>query len=340
MAEKRIRLRAYDAEVREALKAPEIFADLFNGSVFEGRQVISPETLRPAEEEEYGPSGKNSREILYGIRDISREGLWGSTRLRVLLNVEGQRLSDYAMPVRLMKYDALRYDREVRILRKRHSRKEPLAASAEFLSGLRKGEKLPAVITLVFYYGEEPEWDGPRSLHEMLDFPAGMEWVRKLVPDYRIHLVSSKSVDKDKFRTGLREVFQLLGVMRDAGALSELMEKEKEHYSRLEPSRADLIGIFLDVPALRRQADAAEKRKERVDMCTAIQELVRQGEEKGKKRGQQIGERQGELRTRQKIVQNMLAEAFTDAQIRKLCGLTSEELEEIKENLRREAVIS
>ena len=74
-------------------------------------------------------------------------------------------------------------------------------------------------------------------------------------------------------------------------------------------------------------------------MCTAIQELVRQGEEKGKKRGQQIGERQGELRTRQKIVQNMLAEAFTDAQIRKLCGLTSEELKEIKENLRTGAVI-
>ena len=64
------------------------------------------------------------------------------------------------------------------------------------------------------------------------------------------------------------------------------------------------------------------------------------GRRERQKRGQQIGERQGELRTRQKIVQNMLAEAFTDAQIRKLCGLTSEELEEIKENLRREAVIS
>ena len=36
-----MKLSAYDAEVYEALRKPDIFADLYNGTVFQGEQVGS-----------------------------------------------------------------------------------------------------------------------------------------------------------------------------------------------------------------------------------------------------------------------------------------------------------
>ena len=69
--------------------------------------------------------------------------------------------------------------------------------SAEFLSGLRKGDKLIPIITLVVYLGDK-EWDGPKSLHDMLDFKDNT--LRRFVPDYKINLLSPKDLNDDDFK--------------------------------------------------------------------------------------------------------------------------------------------
>ena len=66
----------------------------------------------------------------------------------------------------------------------------------EFLSGLRKDDKLMPIITVVFYLGDKP-WDGPKSLHEMLNIYD--DSVKKYVPDYRINLISPLDMDNDEF---------------------------------------------------------------------------------------------------------------------------------------------
>jgi hypothetical protein len=122
-----MKLSAYDAEVYEALRKPDIFADLYNGTVFQGEQVLRPEMLQYANEKEQllAEDRMGNPAILYRIRDASRNCSLSDGLLRVVLNVEGQRSVHYGMPV----------------------------------------------LTLVFYYGEQQEWDGPVSLHEMLHFP-------------------------------------------------------------------------------------------------------------------------------------------------------------------------
>ena len=75
--------------------------------------------------------------------------------------------------------------------------------SAEFLSGLRKGDLLLPIITAVVYLGEKP-WDGPRSLYDMLDIKN--EALKKYIPNYWINLISPADMDEDdfdKFHTGL-----------------------------------------------------------------------------------------------------------------------------------------
>ena len=242
-----MKLSAYDAEVYEAPRKPDIFADLYNGTVFQGEQVLRPEMLQYANEKEQllAEDRMGNPAILYRIRDASRNCSLSDGLLRVVLNVEGQRSVHYGMPV----------------------------------------------LTLVFYYGEQQEWDGPVSLHEMLHFPEELNVKKDFFPDYKINLVSSKTVNKDNFRTGLREVFELLEVMGRAERLARLMEDRKEHYSHLDADRAWLVARFLDIPLLKERMES-EKRfgpeggKEKIDMCTAIQEMMKSSEAKCEERGE------------------------------------------------------
>ncbi len=66
----------------------------------------------------------------------------------------------------------------------------------EFLSGLRKDDKLLPIITAVVYFGDEP-WDGPRSLYDMLDIPS--KELKRFIPNYWINLISPADMGDDEF---------------------------------------------------------------------------------------------------------------------------------------------
>ena len=57
--------------------------------------------------------------------------------------------------------DAMEYDRQLAERARIHRRNRDLRGSGEYLSGLARRERLAPVMTVVFYYGEEP-WDGSR----------------------------------------------------------------------------------------------------------------------------------------------------------------------------------
>ena len=63
------------------------------------------------------------------------------------------------MPLRVMMYDALGY-REECAKKKRENKKNAVYANRdEFLSGMRKEERIHPVFTLVVYYGEKHGMD-------------------------------------------------------------------------------------------------------------------------------------------------------------------------------------
>ena len=122
----------------------------------------------------------------------------------VILRVEGQTMAGCGMPVRMLMYDAIAYARQVKALSKRNRREKRLRRGAEFLSGIKKEDRLIPVLSLVFYYGEDQDWDGALSLHDMLEFPEELKAYQKYFSDYRINLVSSRTVDSGSFHTGCR----------------------------------------------------------------------------------------------------------------------------------------
>ena len=146
-----------------------------------------------------------------------------------------------------------------------------LEKGAEYLSGMKREDRLLPVITIVFYYGEEQSWDGPLYLHDMLDIPPELEPWAACIQDYRVNLVCSGTVESSHFRTGLREVFELLPLLKDKEGMKKFLETRKREFMHLDAKRGWLVSKFLNVPALK---DLKENEKGEVNICTAIEEML------------------------------------------------------------------
>lgn len=286
MNKKPVTRKASDAEVYETLSDATIFADLFNGAVFGGEQILNAGMLSPCNEkkQQIVRGRKKHSVILKRIRDNQKIAQFPDGQLAVILASENQRLVHYAMPVRNMMYDCMDYADQIKNYVKKHRDKKDLKAGAEFLSGLKKDEKLMPVLTIVFYYGEEA-WDGPGCLHDMIDFPEKLLPLKEYFPNYKLNLVSSATVDYHNFKTGLCEVFELLSVADSKERMKEFLAQHEEHYGHLDGETCDLITKFLDIPVLEKKRSELTAEGE-VDMCTAIREMIEEGRQEGRQEGE------------------------------------------------------
>ena len=168
----------------------EQFADLFNAVLFQGRQVIKPEELENEDTEESTIlEHKDSMESIKAARDVikiqKKSSVFGVKF--VLLGIENQEHIHYAMPMRIMGYDYGTYKKQYDSNAKKYKTAEGLEED-EFLSRMKKTDKFVPVITVILYYGEK-EWDGAKSLHEMLEIP---EELKAYVNDYKMLLVEAQ----------------------------------------------------------------------------------------------------------------------------------------------------
>lgn len=92
----------------------------------------------------------------------------------VIWGLENQDKVHYGMPLRHMLNDALTYLKECKELTARNRKEKNLKSSGEFLSGIKKSDRLHPVISICLYYGEEL-WDGPLRLRDMLEIPDELE---------------------------------------------------------------------------------------------------------------------------------------------------------------------
>lgn len=125
-----------NAAIKQWLSNRERFADLYNGCLFGGNQIVLPEDLEPAESEANiliaDKEGKTQE--LRRHRDIIMR--WNKGAFLVMLACENQSKVHYAMPVRNMLYDSLTYIEQMKQLWELH--KEDKMTREEFLSKFRK----------------------------------------------------------------------------------------------------------------------------------------------------------------------------------------------------------
>ena len=78
---------------------------------------------------------------------------------------------------------------------KKYKDEKPHGTPDEFLSKMKKTDRLHSVLTICIYYGETP-WDGPRSLIDMLEIPDAF---KPLISDYKFNLIELRDSEHLKF---------------------------------------------------------------------------------------------------------------------------------------------
>ncbi len=209
--------------VNNYLADKERFADLFNVVIFEGKQVVCADDLTDMDTKVWRVS-QSGHDRVYDefVRDQLKQWKYG-TRLLVL-GLEPENEVHYALPVKLMNYESLQYNRNYKEIKKKHRERKDLS-SKEYVSGFGKNDYLNPVLTIVLYHGKN-KWDAPETLHEMMDFNGMPEEIREKIKmycnDFRIHLLDVNKMENiERYATDLREVFGFLIRQNDKNALKE-----------------------------------------------------------------------------------------------------------------------
>ena len=146
----------------------------------------------------------------------------------------------------------------------------------EFLSKMKKTDKLIPVITIVIYYGEKA-WDGATTLHGMLNIPKEM---LPFVNDYRMHLVEARKNDLKLHNMNNRDLFNLLEILLDKSSkLSDTREKAI-NYAREHKVETSVIMTVAGAANCKRDYNRMLKKGD-ADMCTVFEETRTEGEAKG-----------------------------------------------------------
>ena len=219
-----------DNATRVFLSDREVFSDAFNGTLFNGRQIVRPQDLSELDPNEIllpedlvgvGKGVERRRDMLKQLTLMSSRG---STF--AILGIEGQSNLDYSMPVRMMLYDAITLARQVRRIHDANHKKGKAELGDLFTSGLLPGDRLAPVFTLVAFLSPEP-WTAPRCLKDLLmDVPKELEG---LVQDYRLNLLCPYEMRDDdirRFRSDLAPLLFTLKHNDDHESLLDGVENE------------------------------------------------------------------------------------------------------------------
>ena len=260
----------------------ERFADQVNGALFQGRQVVKPKELEPADAQAvYLGRKAGSRRNYKTVADKVR--MWRG-RLLHILAVENQSHVDYHMVLRNMLSESIGYQKQWRQKKREHEKEKDLKKdSDEFLSGMAKDEKFIPIITLVVYCGTEHPWDGARCLHDLLEAD---EEMKEFITNYRLNLYDCHEHDTfDEYKTGLRQLFEVVRYGRDKKELQRILEENKEIYSRVDSDTRELLEAVGKVRIGEEYGTIMENGERRYDMCKAFLDMKQEGIEEGIEKG-------------------------------------------------------
>ncbi len=315
------------------------FADLFNQLYFKGQQVVDAGELVEASEVYHGKPGEKGGQR---TRDIKRR-LKSGKELKILA-VESQSDVNYIMPWRIMDYDCREYGKQIRGAQRANREldragKRVYANEGERMSEVRKEEHFAPVYTLCLYHGAE-EWDGPRSLKDMMDFGENTFGYRDkevwsdCFADYPMRLVCvNELVDCSGFRTSLRELFTILLYRRDKERLKELLDKNAV-YQKMDEETAQTLGVLMGIKRFAENKKKYKTEKGEYNMCQAIREMMEdsrmEGIAEGEARGEARGRSEGSASQIIEIIENIMSEL--QCSLEKACKVAGKTVSEYRQS--------
>ena len=175
------------------------------------------------------------------------------------------------------------------------SDKEQIVTSAEYIFGIYKGDKLTPVIGFVLYCNGDEEWDGPRSLYEMMDWGEDEESflaIQTYWEDFRINVINISELGKcEFFKTNLQHISEMIKYSKDKRKLKEYIECHRNELNKMDSVETTAVFALLGQKRIVEQLllDERENGEEDVKMCLALDEMMKDSEMIGEARGIERG---------------------------------------------------
>lgn len=251
------------------------FADMINGALFHGKQIVKREELEETDSKliYHEPNG----DAINVIRDKVYK--WNGRFVSICV-LENQSYVDYRMIFRVMLEEAVSYIKQ----QKRYFKKRKDAGyqfnSNEFLSQMKKDEKYIPVITLILYLGKDI-WDGPKTLYEMLEID---EELKPFVTNYKLNIFDYHNYKNfSQFKTENRFLFELLSCSNDENKTEKIIKEYLNDYSVDEESAKAILGM-LDIKI---NINKYKEKGGRLNMCKAWDDHIERGRREGRQEGRQ-----------------------------------------------------
>ena len=241
----------------------DIFADILNVLLFDGKPLIEPDELSDATTySQYKLDGEGHGQE----RDVAK--YWKNGQIRIaLVGLENQTDPVPDMPLRVIGYDGAAY-------------RGQLNRDGD---GKLSKERYP-VVTLVLYFGYKYRWPKRRSLKECFEIPEELD---AYVSDYRINVFEIAFLERetiDKFRSDFWILADYCYQMQTTGTY-ELPHKQMRHPEEV----FDALSAFSNDQRYREQFDtviAAHEEGNKMPIDSWFDQVVPAAEARGEARGE------------------------------------------------------
>ena len=204
-----------DLTEKQLLELEDVFADIVNVLLLDGKTLILPEELTPAKKD----SLYKDRELKTHMQERDVAKLWTQKNIRIaFFGLENQTAIDYDMALRIIGYDGAVY-------------------RAMLLEKEKKGSDFPLypAITMVLHFDYEKRWTAPRTLKGCFkDIPPELE---PYVSDYKINVFEIAWLQDEtiaKFKSDFWYVADYYSQMRKTGKWIPMPGKVKHIKELLE----------------------------------------------------------------------------------------------------------
>ena len=241
----------------------DVFADIVNVLLFNGRQVISPDELKAQSPRDFYKADSKLHEM---ERDVSKR--WKKEGIRLAcFGFENQTASDPNMPIRVIGYDGASYFSQMK----------------------HDAINICPVITLVLYFGDKP-WKGPLSLKQRL---APDEELAPFFKDYDFNLFQIAFLSKEQvslFRSDFRIVADYFVQMRETGTYTG----HPQNLIHIEETLQLLSVMSNNMYETEYMSCTDEQKRGIRNMNDMINKIKAEGKAEGKVEGKVEGEVEGE----------------------------------------------
>ena len=249
-----------DIAEKKLLDYADVFADIVNVTLFDGRRIMEEQELADAlPRSVYKLDGKVHEQE----RDVAK--FWKRNQIRIsLIGLENQSEAEADMPLRIIGYDGAAYRSELN----------------EDETGKPK-VRYP-VVTLVLYFGYQTRWDKARRLKECFEIPEPLE---PYVNDYPLHVIEVAWLPDEtiaKFQSDFKLVADYFSQMRKDETYDPMPDEIRHVRETL-----DLLSVLSGDERFW-ESGKDVKRGERFTMrSVALDRIEARGAARGEKRGRE-----------------------------------------------------